>query len=598
MKRIILCLFLSLPPLLSLYAGGAEESFVEGIFKYEIDGVHGTGDSVKVSVVQDSLNTGFHLPDSVLHIPASVVHGGRQYGIRAIKEGCILGCSFIRKLIIEEGIRIIEEHAFALCPNLQSIDFPSTINSIGYGLFIYSERLREIKVAEKNPKFDSRDNCNAIIETKENRLLAGCRATVIPSSVEEIDYRSFDGCIGLKNVCIPEGVKEIDDCAYYRCPDLESVHISSTVEEICGYAFCQCPNFRQITVDGKNPKYDSRNNCNAVIETEDSTLVVGCGQTVIPKGSVRKIGKGAFSKCISLKRIVIPEGVEEIADDAFKDCRYLESVSLPLSLKRIGRRAFAHCTLLDFIRIPRNVNDLESGKRGFWMSPFWGCTSLHSIVVDRRNKVYDSRKGCNAIIRTSNDRLIVGSVNAVIPNGVRVIGDYAFYDIPVKHIAIPKSVDSISTKAFLFIERPSCVTSIQVDKGNPVYDSRDNCNAIIKTASNTLSLGCGRTQIPGSVQAIGDNAFTGTDIGATLILPEGVEEIGDEAFSSCRFLNYIVLPRSIKRIAFSAFPSKKLQPIFKQDATKVEILKIFSSTSPSLIPLLEAQEKREKENNR
>ena len=597
MKRIILSLFLSLPPLLYLYAGGAEESFVEGIFKYEIDGVHGTGDSVKVSVVQDSINTGFHLPDSVLYVPASVVHDGRLYGVRAIKGGCILGCSFIRKLIIEEGIRIVEEHAFVLCPNLQSIDFPSTIDSIGRGLFNYSEHLREIKVDKKNPKFDSRDKCNAVIRTKWNCLLAGCRATVIPSSVEKIDYRSFEGCIGLKNVRIPEGVKEIDGRAYSECPDLESVHISSTVEEISGYAFCLCPNFRQITVDGKNPKYDSRNNCNAVIATEDSTLVVGCGQTVIPEGSVRKIGENAFSECISLKRIVIPEGVEEIADAAFIGCRCLESVSLPLSLKRIGSCAFAHCTLLDSIRIPRNVNDLESEDGYFWRPPFWGCTSLHSIVVDRRNKVYDSRKGCNAIIRTSNDRLIVGSVDAVIPIGVKEIGDYAFYDIPVKHIAIPKSVDSISTKAFMF-DRPSCVTSIQVDKGNPVYDSRDNCNAIIKTASNTLCLGCDRTQIPGSVQAIGDNAFTGTDIGATLILPEGVEEIGDRAFASCRFLNYIVLPCSIKRIAFSAFPSKKLQPIFKQDATKVEIFKIYSDTSPSLSPLLEAQEKREKENNR
>lgn len=594
MKKTALILMLSMCSILAMYAEGAEDSFVEGIFKYEIDDVHGTGDSVKVSVVQDSINTGFHLPDSVLHIPASVVHGGRQYGVRAIKGGCILGCRFIRKLIIEEGIRIVEESAFALCPNLQSIDFPSTIDSIGDALFYNCEHLREIKVDEKNQKFDSRDKCNAVIRTKWNRLLAGCRATVIPSSVEKIDYRSFEGCIGLKNVRIPEGVKEIDGRAYSECPDLESVHISSTVEEISGYAFCLCPNFRQITVDGKNPKYDSRNNCNAVIETEDSTLVVGCGQTVIPEGSVRKIGENAFSECISLKRIVIPEGVEEIADAAFIGCRCLESVSLPLSLKRIGSCAFAHCTLLDSIRIPRNVNDLESEDGYFWRPPFWGCTSLHSIVVDRRNKVYDSRKGCNAIIRTSNDRLIVGSVDAVIPNGVKEIGDYAFYDIPVKHIAIPKSVDSISTTAF--INRPSCVTSIQVDKGNPVYDSRDNCNAIIKTASNTLCLGCDRTQIPGSVQAIGDNAFTGTDIGATLILPEGVEEIGDEAFSSCRFLNYIVLPRSIKRIAFSAFPSKKLQPIFKQDATKVEIFKIYSDTSPSLSPLLEAQWKREKGN--
>lgn len=584
MKKTALILMLSMCSILAMYAGGAEESFVEGIFKYEIDGVHGTGDSVKVSVVQDSINTGFHLPDSVLHVPASVIHDGRQYGVRAIKRGGLSGCSCIKKLIIDEGIKVIENESFNGCFNLESTTIPATVDSVGNDLFSECERLRKITVDRKNPVYDSRKGCNAIIETKENLLLVGCQTTVIPSSIVCIVPDAFVGCLGLTEMRIPEGVERICEDAFVDCPDLTSIYISSTVHHIGQSIFRNCPRLARIVVDEKNEEYDSRNNCNAIINTPDSTLVVGCCKTVIPEG-LKEIGQRAFSYCSKLMQIVIPDGITYIADFAFEACSNLQFISLPQSLEYIGMYAFNRCASLDSIYIPRDVYKI-------CRNPFWGCTSLRSIVVDTENKAYDSRQGCNAIIETEKNCLMAGCVGTVIPDGIREISEMEFSTLPLTKIFIPKSIEKIGHEAFRYL--PSCV-SIQVDKDNPVYDSRDNCNAIIETATNKLVYGCRRTDISESVRIIGENAICEMDLGYYLIIPEGVETIEEHAISSPS-LHFVVLPRSIRHISTHSFSfCKNLEALlFKGDMGNVELTETYYQKPDYLKPILEAQWKKEK----
>ncbi len=119
-------------------------------------------------------------------------------------------------------------------------------------------------------------------------------------------------------------------------------------------------------------------------------------------------------------------------------------------------------------------------------------------------------------------------------------------------ITIPNSVTSIGDQAF-----SNCggLTSIVVNTGNTVYDSRNNCNAIIKTANNTLVCGCSNTIIPSDVTVIGSSAFYGCTNLTSITIPDSVTSIGDWAFAHCSGLTSVTIPDSVTSIGEAAFHS-------------------------------------------
>ena len=211
--------------------------------------------------------------------------------------------------------------AFSGCSGLTSVFIPKSVTYIGNGAFWNCINLTSIVVDENNPVFDSRNGCNAIIETNENSLYIGCATTIIPESVTSIAYGSFCGC-GIKSVTIPKSVTDIRTEVFYECENLTS-----------------------IVVAEDNPKFDSRNGCNAIIETATHTLVVGCAATVIPE-SVTSIEEWAFEACVSLTSITIPASITKIGRGAFNWCYNLASITIPASVKKIGSGAFAGCSNL------------------------------------------------------------------------------------------------------------------------------------------------------------------------------------------------------------------------------------------------------------
>ena len=116
---------------------------------------------------------------------------------------------------------------------------------------------------------------------------------IIPEGVTSIGESVFDGCEGLTSVTIPSSVTSIGRGAFDGCNGLTSVTIPSSVTSIGDYAFSYCNGLTSIIVEKGNTKYDSRDNCNAIIETESNTLVCGCKNTVIPEG-VTSIGSYTF----------------------------------------------------------------------------------------------------------------------------------------------------------------------------------------------------------------------------------------------------------------------------------------------------------------
>ena len=356
--------------------------------------------------------------------------------------------------------------------------------------------------------------------------------------------------------------------AFSESKNLTSITIPASITSIKGNPFAGCTGLAFIIVAEGNPTYDSRNNCNSVIETKSNNLIVGCKKTIIPS-TVTGIGFAAFYGCTGLTSVTIPEGVTSIGHDAFSGCTGLISVTIPEGVSDIGAYAFQDCTSLTSVHIPLSVIYIG-------IQPFYGCTSLTSITVEDGSPTYDSRSNCNAIIETESNTLIIGCKNSTFPSSVTRIGDVAFYGCKtLATVTIPASITSIGFGAFMYctgltsVSIPLSVTdigllafsgctgltSITVEDGNPTYDSRRNCNAIIETESNTLILGCKKTTIPSSVTSIGNSAFYHC-LGLTSVtIPSSVTSIEDDAFWYCTDLTSVTIPSSVTSIGRWAFDS-------------------------------------------
>ena len=285
--------------------------------------------------------------------------------------------------------------------------------------------------------------------------------------------------------------------------------------------------------------------------------------------SVIDIGKNAFFSCKRLTSIVIPNSVTAIGEAAFNYCSGLISATIGNSVLTIGNSAFAQCTNLTDIVLGNSVTSI--GMAAFSLCYNLGSVTIPSsvteisnlafndanvdyFIVDGGNPKFDSRDNCNAIIETATNKLIWGSNHTVIPNTVKLISSGSFGSRRgLTSINIPKSVTSMGN---LLFKGCTSLTSITVDSDNPKYDSRDNCNAIIETATNKLMEGSVNTIIPSTVTAIAGYAFTEREL-TTFVIPDNVTDIGSSAFSSCSMLTSITLPNAITDIKFNTFSNCK-----------------------------------------
>ena len=249
--------------------------------------------------------------------------------------------------------------------------------------------------------------------------------------------------------------------------------------------------------------------------------------------SVTSIGNGAFFFCSSLTSITISNSVTSIGEQAFNWCESLTSVTIGNSVTSIGDDAFSGCSSLTSITIPNSVTSI--GDYAF------SGSSLTSINIP--NSVTS--------IGESTFFLCSSLTSITIPNSVTSIGDMAFCGCSsLTSVTIPNSVTSIGRSAF---EGCFSLTSMVVESSNITYDSRENCNAIIETSTNTLIAGCQYTIIPNSVTSIANNAFDGCSSLTSITIPNSVTSIGRYAFQGCSSLTSITIPNSVTSIGDAAF---------------------------------------------
>lgn len=346
-----------------------------------------------------------------------------------ICDDAFRGCHELTNIIIPPNVVEIGEYAFSSC-NLQSIVIPKSVKIIGKYAFSCGDNLAEIRFESKKTKYDSPKDCNAIIETKTNSLILGCKNTTIPDEVKVIKESAFSSC-SFKSILIPSNVIEIEDYAFAWC-NLTSITIPKNVTHIGKNAFHGCYFLESIIL----------NNGITAIEDHSFQYCENLASIIIPD-SVKTIGKEAFDDCTSLVSVTLNEGITHIGDFTFRNCSNLQSITLPESIVSIGKGAFEGCTSLTSINIPSNVSSIGD-------CAFESCTNLSFMSVHADNKTYDSRENCNAIIHTRSNRLIRGCNNTKIPNSIQSIEHNAFSCcLKLRKIKIPKNVSKIEERTFL-----------------------------------------------------------------------------------------------------------------------------------------------------
>jgi len=350
----------------------------------------------------------------------------------------------------------------------------------------------------------------------DNNIL---RKVTFPSTVYGIGFSAFYYCRKLEEINVPPNLSYIHSNAFNGCEKLKYANLAfpSSLQTIGEYAFFRCYGLTgSLTIPSSLTSMGSR--------AFDYTPI----DSLIYHASV--MNQAAFADCSKLVSATFTsDELLTLPNNCFKDCVSLATVNLPPNLIDIGGGAF-NDTGLTSITLPSGITSIKTGT-------FSSCIYLSGVTFlgDIATIGDYAFANCRSLSSFS------------IPQTVTRIGELAFAGAMITSVNIPSATTEIGDGAF----RCTTLQSIAVDPGNHAYDSRDNCNCLIKTVGNKLLQGSSDSVIPSTVTSIEDNAFFGIGIDS-LEIPSSITKIGEAAFDSCS-ISSVWLPNSIVSLGERAF---------------------------------------------
>lgn len=326
-------------------------------------------------------------------------------------------------------------------------------------------------------------------------------------TVTEIGKEAFK-FTGPKSVIIPDSVEIIGEAAFDMC-NLFEIRLGKGVKEIGKHAFLMCRYLKRV--EGIGP-------------------------------ALRKIGEGAFMRCGWLREFDFTEGLEEIGPEAFaftalesadlregtlsvgerafEGCQALREVTVPEGFRTLGDEAFRYCWNLERIEI--RAADCEIGT-----AVFNGCTGLKEICLKEHHRLYVQN---GMLIDRQEKRVIAyctGREEALctVPKETESIGAKVFRKARMERAVLPEGVKEIGDYAFEACE------SLQ------------------------------NIQLPDSLRVIGKGAFDSCKSLVWIVIPDGVEEIREWAFNSCESMKRLRIPTGVKLIERGVFGYGGCKPV-------------------------------------
>ena len=537
------------------------------------------------------------IPSTIIYIGSQVFTNTGWYnnqadGILYLDGFCLgyKGEAPTGPLTIANGTRQIADEAFYSCDGITSLNLPNTLIEIGNSAIYNCRGITGHLIIP---------NSVIYIDSYTFSSCTGITSVTIPNSVTTLGWYAFEECTGLKSVTIPNSVvdlgQKIFDCCtglesafihcsrinidiFKGCSGLKSVYFGSSVTSITGI-FRDFPELEEIIIDPDNPIYDSRDNCNAIIQTEGNILKVGCKGTLIPK-SIEKIGQSAFEGCSGLTGTFrIPNSITEIGDKAFYNCSSMSGVIISNSVTSLGNGVFMNCTELAEIIIGSSVTSLNS-----WV--FKNCSSLNKIICLAQapplciNHSFDGANCSNLIVCCGcKDEYEASSWGGYITNIEEDCNNYSiilesnYSGISVSsNTALMGAEVSVIYNPYMSLESLVVYNADDESQSFPVYGNSfimpnydikitaifnlfndNNLSYILNDENSTATLvGHGTVDrhlnipdvvtkdgIEYTVTAIEDNVFNGCDGIITLTIGKNIVRIGQNAFSGCNNISVL-----------------------------------------------------------
>lgn len=534
-------------------------------------------------------------PTGDLTIPSSIEYGNNTYTVTTIGENAFRYCNYLTSVTIPNSITSIGDYAFFDCWGIESLSIGNSVETIGFEAFASCNGLSSITVAADNTHFDSRNNCNAIIETSTNTLIAGCQSTVIPNSVTAIG-----------------------DNAFGNCETLTTIHIPSAVSYIHERAFMNCSGLISMTVDANNTHYDSREDCNAIIETSTNTLIAGCRNTVIPN-SVTSIAGEAFRYCRHLTSITIPSKVASIGSESFYGCYDLAEITLLAAIPpSIGNTTFQYVSTDIPVNIP--CGTLAAYQAAYEWSNFTNFVEGDIFPYSLSVTSADNNMGSSAITTeptcTNNAATITAypicgyrfvrwedaagtTVSTDNPYTLAVTQDTALTAVfettlfaatcPSGQTLFYKIIDPVNNYVAITYPNEGQIDESSLNpwggslahllwdtiapSGTLILPDTVTCNGtnyIVRAISAWTFLHCPITSLvmSNTIDSLASNAFLRCTSLTDITYSNTLRYIGENALRGCRLGN-VVLPSSVRIIGVAALTNSQISSITLNDSLEV-----------------------------